>query len=156
MPPAAATQRTQGKRPGDLTGVRGQQLAKSRDAQHAETKAQIAESLQAERLAERTQEVDYSSEGRKQAREAASAGVVEEGDFEVRPKTKRIRVNWEIQDMTFGREVVKDAEYDEHGNMTTPPVLGGLRVLNFKPGPWYTVDYDVFEHLAYLGYVFDL
>jgi hypothetical protein len=155
MPPATQTQRTQGKRPGDLTGVRGQQLAKSRDAVKAEAKVQIAESLEAERLAKAETEVDYSAEARKKAREAALAGIVDEGGFEPRPKTRRIRVNWPVEDMTFGREVIREAEYDEQGVMTVPPVLGGLRTMKFEPGRWYTVDIDVAEHLAFLGYVYE-
>lgn len=155
MPPAAATQRTQGKRPGDLTGVRGQQLAKGRDRERAEVKAQLTDALEAERKSKAIEEVDYSSDARKKAREAVAAGVVEETDFEVRPKTKRVRVNWPIEDMTFGREVIEPAEYDEHGIVTKPAVIGGLRTLNFEPGRWYTVDIDVADHLAYLGYIYD-
>lgn len=153
MPPAAA--RTSAKRPGDFTGVRGQQLAKARDARKIEEKAQIQDALEAERLAKAEAEVDYTSEARTKARETARAGIVEEGDFEVRPKTKRIRVNWPIEKMTFGREIIVPAEYDELGNVTKPAEVGGLRTYDFETGRWYTVDYDLYLHLLFLEYIYE-
>lgn len=153
MPPA--TQRTQGKRPGDLTGVRGQQLAKARDREKVASKEQIEDDLAAERLAKLTTEVDYSSEAREAARAAALAGVVEEAEVEVRAKTRRIRVNYPIDDMTFGREVLAPAEYDEHGVQKREAVLGSLRSYSFEEGRWYTVDTDLADHLAYLGYIYE-
>jgi hypothetical protein len=153
MPPA--TQRNQGKRPGDLTGVRGQQLAAEAKRQKVTSAQQIADDLEADRLAKAALEVDYSTEARTKAREAAAAGVVEEGDVEVRPKTKRIRVNWPVDQMTFGREVISPEEYDEAGVVTKPAILGGLRTYDFEEGRWYTVDWDVYQHLAFLGYVYE-
>lgn len=149
-----AARRTQGKRPGDLTGMRGQQLAAQARAEKAEGASQIADALEATRQAKLTEEVDYSSEARAKAREAAAAGVVEE-EIEVRAKTQRIRVLDEVRDMTFGRDVISDAKYDEHGVMTEYPVLGGLRTFSFEVGRWYTVDTDVADHLAFLGYIYD-
>jgi hypothetical protein len=150
-----AVRRTQSKRPGDLTGMRGQQLAAQARAEKAEGATQIAESLEAQRRAKLAEEVDYSSEARAKAREAAIAGVVEETEIEVRPKTKRIRVLDKIDDMTFGRDVISEGEFDETGLMVKPPVLGGLRSFSFEEGRWYTVDTDVADHLAFLGYIYD-
>jgi hypothetical protein len=73
----------------------------------------------------------------------------------VRPKTKRIRVLDKIDDMTFGRDVISEGEFDETGLMVKPPVLGGLRSFSFEEGRWYTVDTDVADHLAFLGYIYD-
>ena len=150
-----AVRQTRGKSPRDLTGIRGQQLAKDAAARKAEETAQVTESLEAQRVAKLTTEVDYSSEARARAREAATSGVVEETEVEVRPRTRRIRVLDEIRDMTFGREVLREAETDEHGNTTRQAELGPLRTFNFDPGRWYTVDADLADHLAYLGYVYD-
>ena len=151
-----AARRATGKRPGDLTGLRGQQLAKQAAALKAETAAQNQDSLEAQRLAKLTEEVDYSSEARAREREAAASNVVEEGEIEVRPKTERIRVLDDVKDMTFGKEIISHAEYDENGLETKPAVVGGLRTLNFETGVWYTVDADVAGHLRYLGYVMDM
>lgn len=153
MPPA--TQRTQGKRPGDLTGVRGQQLAAKAAREKAQSATELQEALEAERLAKRAQDVDYSTEAREAARKAAAAGVVEETEVEVRPKTRRIRVNYEINDMTFGREVIKPAELDDQGRVVSEAILGSLRLMSFEEGVWYTVDTDVADHLTFLGYVYD-
>lgn len=160
MPPAApgqnAARRTQGKRPGDLTGLRNQQLSKQAAALKAETVAQAQDSLEEQRLAKLANDVDYSSEARAREREAALSNVVEETEVEVRPKTERIRVLDDVRDMTFGREIISHAEHDENGLETKVAVIGPLRVLNFEVGTWYTVDADVAGHLRYLGYVMDV
>ena len=153
--PRNASPRTQRKRPGDLTGVRGQQLAASAAAEKAEAAAQVAQGLEDQRATKLSNEVDYTSEAmEKQYREAAS-DVVETGEIEVTPKTKRIRVNYPIDDMTFGRTHVHPAEFDEDGKMTKAPDVGPLRTLNFEEGVWYTVDYDVYRHLLFLGYIYE-
>lgn len=153
MPPASP--RTQRKRPGDLTGVQGQALAAEAARLKAETTTQARNSLEAQRVAKLTDEVDYTSEARQKEREAVEAGVALEGEVEVREKTRRIRVNYPVDDMTFGREVLGEAEFDERGNMTRMPVLGPLRSYTFEEGRWYTVDAELADHLAYLGYIYE-
>ena len=162
MPPAGqlqgsrnASPRTQRKRPGDLTGVRGQQLATQAALEKAEATAQVRENLETQRQAKLVTEVDYSTEARENERKAAAAGVVAEAEIEVRPKTERIRVNFPIEDMTFGREILNEAEYDENSIMTKPPVIGGLRTYTFEEGRWYTVDADLADHLRFLGYAYE-
>lgn len=153
MPPATtnAVRRTQGKRPGDLTGLRNQQLAKEAAATKAEKQAEVKEALEAQRIAKLTTEVDYTSDA---LAEAAKGSDVVEGEVEVKAKTRRIRVIDDIHDMTFGREVLQKPEYDEHGNVTKPARIGSLRHMSFETGPWYTVDADLADHLEYLGYVY--
>lgn len=150
-----ASPRNQRKRPGDLTGVRGQQLAAQASLEKAEARAQVEDSLEEQRIARLATEVDYSSDAREQERKAAESGVVAEEDFEVRAKTRRIRVNFPIEEMTFGKEVITAAEFDDAGIMTKPPVLGGLRSYTFEEGRWYTVDADLADHLAFLGYIYE-
>lgn len=153
MPPS--TNRTQRKRPGDLTGVRNIQLSAQAQADK-KAKEEYAARKQAEDAElRRVTEVDYSSGALEQARNDAAAGVIEETEVEARPAKKRIRVNYPVQDMTFGREVISRPEYDENGVMTKPGEVGSLRTMSFEEGVWYTVDADVADHLAYLGYVYD-
>lgn len=147
--------RSQRKRPGDLTGVRTQQLAAQAEKEKAETRAQTAQALEDEKNARLVTEVDYTSQTREKDREDAQAIPSGPADVEVKPRTKRIRVNYPIQDMTFGREVITAPEYHDDGTLKKPPVLGSLRTFNFEEGRWYVVDHDVAEHLAYLGYVYD-
>lgn len=156
MPPAANTSARGGarKNPRDLTGIRGQQLTAEAAADKAEAAAQVAEAREAERRAELATVVDYT--------DAPTTGTkpndvteVEETEIEVAPRTKRIRMLDDLPDMTYGREVISDAVFDEHGNMTRYPVLGGLRTYNFKAGVTYDVPTDVAGHLASLGYTYD-
>lgn len=149
-----ASPRTQRKRPGDMTGVRGQQLAAQAALEKAEQAAQTEAGLESQRVAKLATEVDYTSEGRTKARLAAASDV-EEVEVEVRELTRRIRVNYPIDEMTFGREVISQPEYDENGVMTQAPVLGGLRSYTFEEGRWYTVDSDLADHLAFLGYIYE-
>lgn len=155
MPPAVGNTSARGaarKNPRDLTGIRGQQLAAEAAADKAEAVKQVEEAREAERSAKLSTVVDYT--------EAPTTGTkpnfeVEEVEVEVAPKVKRIRVLDDIQDMTFGREVISDAAYDENGNMTRYPVLGGLRTYNFEAGRTYDVPADVAGHLVSLGYTYD-
>lgn len=156
MPPATSNNRTQRKRPGDLTGVRGQALASEAAAQKAEAQKAVAASLEEQRVERATHDVDYST---------ASDVVLEDivvgddtviiEDIAVEKKTRRIRVNYPIDDMTFGREIVSDAEYDDNGLMTKAPVVGSLRTFSFEEGRYYIVDKDVADHLRNLGYIYE-
>lgn len=159
MPPAGntAARGTARKNPRDLTGIRGQQLAAEAAADKAEAAAQIAEAREAQRSAELATVVDYTDAPTTGTKPNAVAEdvEVEETEVEVRPKTRRIRMLDDLPDMTYGREVIADAEFDEQGNMTKYPVLGGLRTYNFKAGVTYDVPPDVAGHLAALGYTYD-
>lgn len=147
--------RTQRKRPGDLTGVRGQQLAAQALVEKAEAASQIETALEAQRQAKLATEVDYTSEGSKKRRDTAVLSTADMVPVEVRPKTERIRVNYPIEEMTFGKEVITPAEYDDNGVMIRAAVVGGLRSYTFEEGRWYTVDAEMADHLRFLGYVYE-
>ena len=154
MPPATA--RTQRKRPGDLTGVRGQQLATEAAATKAETAEQVQNALATERQERINTDVDYTTKVapivRKPVEQEGGEVVIE--DVAVEIPTRRIRVNYPIEDMTFGREVVFPGQLDEHGAYVRSPVLGGLRSYSFEEGRHYVVDTDLADHLEFLGYVY--
>lgn len=155
MPPAS--NRTQRKRPGDLTGVRGQQLAAEALANKAEATRQVQEAREIEREVKINTDVDYSTKARAVRKTPVAqedGGVVIE-DIEVEHPTRRIRVNYPIEDQTFGREVIFAGEQDEYGAWVKPPVLGGLRNFTFEEGRWYIVDADHADHLAFLGYIYE-
>jgi hypothetical protein len=154
MPPA--TNRTQRKRPGDLTGVRGQQLAAEAARQKEEASRQVQTALEVEREIKINTDVDYTSRNKpvvKTPVEVDGELVIE--DVELENPTRRIRVNYPIEEMTFGKEVVSRGEFDENGNMVKAPILGGLRHYEFEEGRWYVVDADLADHLAYLGYIYE-
>lgn len=155
MPPTRATAAR--KRPGDLTGVRGQQLAAQAAATKAEEAKQVQTALETERQERINQDVDYTTKVHPIIRKPVAGDgeemVIEE--IAVETPTRRIRVNYPIEDMTFGREVVSPGEVDEHGAYVKAPVLGGLRSFSFEEGRYYIVDDDLANHLHYLGYIFE-
>lgn len=155
MPPA--TNRTQRKRPGDLTGVRGQQLAAEAAANKTETVRQVQEALELEREIKINTDVDYTQPSRpvKKVPVALDNGEVVIEDIAVEVPTRRIRVNYPIEDMTFGREVIDPGEINELGAYVRPPILGGLRNFTFEEGRWYIVNQDLADHLAFLGYIYE-
>jgi hypothetical protein len=154
MPPAS--NRTQRKRPGDLTGVRGSQLAAQAAREKAEDKAQTLRALDDETREKRNTEVDYSTGvgSLKRVSRHNDAGELEIEDIEVEVPTRRIRVNWPIDDMTFGRQVVSPGIYDDNGVMIKAPELGSLNTHSFEEGRWYTVDAELADHLEFLGYTY--
>jgi sRNA-binding protein len=144
-----ASPRTQGKRPGDLTGVRGQQLAAQADKDKAEAASQVEQTRAEEVARKRSEVVDYTG-----SQTTPVAQQVEETEVEVRPAVRRIRVNYGIEQMTFGKEVVHEGTFDENGVMIQPPVLGNLRRYDFEEGRYYDVPADVADHLEFLGYIY--
>ncbi len=143
---AVSGPRTQAKRPGDLTGTRGQALAKERDEAQEAALAEAAAAKAGERVEKLSTVVDYTETSR------PVAEVVE--PVAVQPKEMTIRVNYPIEDMTFGKEVITPAEYNEHGEVIKPAVLGGLLNYNFEEGVQYKVPFELGAHLTALGYVY--
>ena len=143
--------RNQRKRPGDLTGTQGQRLAAERDARQVEE----AEARAAEKVQERTTAlntvVDYTHGGVQTLQRVDEVDVPDEP----LPETMTIRVNYPIEDMTFGREVVRPPVFGEHGEVLQPAVLGGLNTYNFEEGKQYVVPRELGGHLKSLGYVYD-
>lgn len=142
--------RNQRKRPGDLTGVNGQRLAQERDEKQAEEAAALAAAKVEDRTTALNTVVDYTQGGRQ-------APQVEEVDVPVepRPTSVRIRVNYPIENMTFGKEVISPAEFDENGNVVKAAVLGGLNTYDFDEGVQYDVTPELAGHLRGLGYVYE-
>lgn len=154
MPPAS--NRTQRKSPRDFTGIRGQQLAEEA-AKSKAREAQVSEQLRAQEIEEKlSTEVDYASHTKVRQRQPVEVdGELTVEDIEVEVPTRRIRVTDDIQDMTWGRDLLSPGVFDDKGVMISPPVLGSLRNFNFERGRWYTVDAELADHLEYLGYVND-
>lgn len=89
-------------------------------------------------------------------RVAATSSLIDvDGEVEVRAKKEYIRVNFPIDDMTYGREVLDVGAQDENGAYTRAPRLGNLRKLDFEEGVKYLVDSDVADHLRSLGYLYE-
>jgi hypothetical protein len=141
--------RTQAKRPGDLTGVRGQALAKEAAAAKVEAANQVETALAEQKAAKLNTVVDYTGQ------QTPKPVEVDMTEVEAKPKFRRIRVNYPIQDMTFGKEILDEGEMDERGNYIRYPILGSLRTYNFEEGVYYDVPADVADHLASIGYLWE-
>jgi hypothetical protein len=151
--PRGATQgpRDQRKRPGDLTGVQGQKLAAERDEAQEQEAQDRANAKVQERVEALNTVVDYTEGGVNTSR----AEVVE-SEPEIHPHFMTIRVNYPIEQMTFGREVISPPEYDPaSGAVLKPAVLGGMLTYEFEEGKQYRVPWELGAHLKSLGYVYD-
>jgi hypothetical protein len=151
MPPS--TSRTQGKRPGDLTGVRGQALSAAAAQAKAAQGRETAAVLEAERQIRINTDIDYSTPRQIVPQVVQVDGEMAMEEIEIVPVTRRIRVNYPIDDMTFGREIIQHAKYAPDGKLLEAPIVGNLRTYKFELGVWYTVDDDLAEHLTNLGYI---
>jgi hypothetical protein len=152
MPPS--TNRTQRRNPRDFTGIRGEQLAKEAAARKQQEQTDIDAALEEEAEKKRNTEVDYSTH-RRAPQEVEVDGEVTVEEVEVTVPTRRIRVSDDIQEMTFGRNILAEAVLDQNGQVVAPARLGGLRQFNFERGRWYTVDAGLADHLEFLGYLVD-
>lgn len=152
--PRAATSgpRTQRKRPGDLTGVTGQGLAAERDARQADEEAAKLAAKSAERVEKIETVVDYTDPANTKHDHLPEVHEVPE---EVHPLEMTIRVNYPIEDMTFGKEVLDDAVFNDDGVCIKPAVLGNLLRYDFEEGVQYRVPWELGLHLKRLGYVYD-
>lgn len=149
--PRAATTgpRDQRKRPGDLTGVRGQKLEADRDEAQEQEALARASTKQEQRVEALNTVVDYTQGG------VRTEPEVIESEPEIHPQFMTIRVNYPIEQMTFGREVISPPVFGDHGEVLQPAVLGGMMTYEFEEGKQYKVPWDLGAHLKGLGYVYD-
>jgi hypothetical protein len=136
----APNQRTSRKRPADLTG----KLMQQQQADHAvelETRAKELGLANEARSEELKEEIDLT--GRQ------TPDDVEVMPVEVKHRNVSIRVNYPIEDMTFGREIISYGD-PENG---VPPVIGNLKSYTFEEGRNYLVPHEVAEHLDAKGYL---
>jgi hypothetical protein len=164
----------QGKPPTDYTGRKLATDAKVLQDERIASKDETALAEQAEIARRKNTVIDLTDPQnpiekplRRSPAEATVVSEVETEDapadevevvevVEAKPKTRRIRVNWEVREMTLGREILDSGEFDDKGVMLRAPRLGSLRIFNFEPGRWYDVPADVAAHLEYIGYIDEL
>lgn len=155
--PRQASPRTQRKRPGDMTGTQSQRLAAAAaKAKEAEAQEE-AENIAAERAEKLATTVSFVTPANDVVTDDDTTGAVEEDEeVEVRAKTEFIRVNFPIDDMTYGREVINPGDWDhKEQRWNRAPVLGNLNVYSFEEGVRYEVSKDMANHLRALGYVYE-
>lgn len=151
-PRAATTSgpQTQRKRPGDLTGVNSQKLAAERDAAREAEEAAVLAGKAAERAERVSSVVDYTKGGIER-NQVVQVDVPDEPH----PAEMTIRVNYPIENMTFGKEVLSPTVFDDDGRIVQEAVLGNLLRYDFEEGREYRVPWELGMHLKRLGYVYD-
>lgn len=144
----APNQRKSRKSPRDFTGMTKERDEAQHEVEVDEASKQMALAT-AERAQEKNQVVDYSSLVTPVLDEVESAKEVEVAD-----EICEIRVNSDIDQMTYGRQVIRQPFTDENG-VTHDAVLGSLNFLDFEAGVKYKVPRHLKDHLARLGYLYD-
>ena len=136
--------------------------AEAQAAQKDDTAA-VTKAIEDEKESRRHTSVDYSTGGNSvpvvelaNEVEVEDDGLEVSDEVEVEVKKEWIRVNYPIEEMTYGREVLYPGDFDEdEGRWKKAPRLGNLRIFNFEEGVKYLVDKDVADHLRSLGYVYE-
>lgn len=150
MPAAAPVRnRSTGKataQAGDMTALRTAQLEDERDAERVEAARRVTMQREVEDYEARNTVIDYTG---------ADTPLAEpEAEINKENPYREIIIKYAIDQMAFGREIIQDAEYDERGNITVPPRLGGIRYFSFAEGRRYKVPRELADHLDERGYVF--
>jgi hypothetical protein len=134
--------RGQRKRPTDKTGIDTERLNEELKAERAEAAQRVAMVNDA-REAASNEIIDYFPQSDKPLPKLEVHAV------EINDPGRIIRVNTDIDQMVFGREVTDPGDI-EAGR---PPVMGPIKFWNFKEGQPYRVSKDMAEHLDRLGYL---
>lgn len=133
------------KRAADYTGRLTEKLQEDKKAEVLEAAQRIA-LVNAEMKEEKNKLVDYTDD--------STAYEVEVREVEVSTPYRMIRVNQDINQMTFGRTVLDPGDYDNPDiNLRRPAVMGPMRYYDFSEGQLYKVTKDIAEHLDNLGYI---
>lgn len=131
----------QRKRAADFTGLQGERLAAEKAAE-AKDAAQHLSMVTATQQEISTATIDFTT--------GEVIDEVETRSVEVNSPTRTIRVNADIEDMTWGRQVV------DPGDLETgrPAIMGPLNNHTFREGQSYKkVPVELAMHLNRLGYL---
>jgi hypothetical protein len=140
-PTVTTPARGQRKRPTDLTGKKTEELNEALKVERAEA-AQHTAMVNAARVEESNEVIDYSGSDK-------PLPQLESREIEVNEPLRIIRVNTDIDQMVFGRQVVDPGDMEKG----RPPIMGPITFWNFKEGQAYRVSKDMAEHLQRLGYL---
>lgn len=138
--------RTSGKSPADYTGITTQRLAEAHKEELQEQAKHLA-MVNAQAADDMDVVIDYTGA------DVPVEENIERAPVEINSPIRTIRVNSDISDMTFGRQVL-DSGDTETGR---PAVMGSLNTFTFKVGYAYKVPVDLAKHLeaqgrlAYIG-----
>lgn len=131
----------------DYTGKENERLIRDNADQIEQAAQQMSMTTPTPRRRKRSKEVhDFT-----QAAEPKIEVELKQHIEDTEPRV--VRVLADIEEMTFGRRIAQEAVFDDEGNVVKAPMVGPLRVLNFKEGEMYRVDKALYDHLVFLQYV---
>lgn len=134
------------KRAADLTGRMTERLAEDRKTELLEASQRIA-LVNAQTQAAKEEIIDYTNSN-------DPLPIVEVRQAEVNTPYRMIRVNQDIDQMTYGREVSDPGDYDNPDfSLRRPAIMGPMNMYTFAEGQMYRVPREVAEHLNDKGYV---
>jgi hypothetical protein len=144
-------QRAVRKRPGDFTGTNDEKL---KSVNEEELLLQAEQMAMVNRVAavQNSEVVDLTEETRL-AHVREEMKRVTESPVPVKVRKHRIRVVADLDEMTFGKNVLAPAEVTEDG-MFKEAQIQGLNTISLKEGRQYDVDTPLYEHLKHLGYLY--
>jgi hypothetical protein len=134
---------TSRKRPADFTGRQGEQLQESKKAEIIEASQRIA-LVNAEMEQAKDEVVDYTGS-------SDPLPSVQLQSAEVNTPFRMIRVNSDIEQMTYGRNVIDPGDLE--ANPPRAPRMGSMNMYTFREGQLYRVPKEIAEHLQTLGYI---
>lgn len=134
------------KRPADFTGRQTELLNEAKKVERAETSERVA-MVHAQEAEHKNAIIDFETGQPDQQVEVRSV--------EVTSPTRTIRVNTDIIDMTWGRQVLDPGDYTDPDPLKhRPAIMGPLNNHTFKEGQAYSkVPVELAEHLNELGYL---
>lgn len=134
---------TSRKRAADYTGRKTEQLQRDRKAELQEAATRVAMAT-ASAEEEKNIVVDYTHSDEPMPE-------VELKAVQVNSPFRMIRVNQDIDNMTYGRSVVDPGDYNS--NPPRPAIMGPMNFYSFKEGVVYRVPKEVADHLNDIGYL---
>jgi hypothetical protein len=135
--------KTSRKRAADHTGRLNEKLQLEHATELKEAAARVALATQAAEE-EKNVVVDYTNSNE-------PIPEVEIKAVQVSSPFRMIRVNQNIDQMTYGREVLDPGDYTT--NPPRPAIMGPMKYYSFEEGVVYRVSKDVADHLNDLGYL---
>ena len=134
------------KRAADYTGQQTTKLQEERKAEVIEASQRVA-LVNAQQKAAKEEIIDYTDSNE-------PLPVVEIRQAEVNTPFRMIRVNQDIDQMTYGRKVIDSGDYDNPDlSLRRPAIMGPVNMYSFAEGQLYRVPKEVAEHLNDRGYI---
>lgn len=136
-------------KPGDFTAMEKQKLEREHQQEQAVRAQELSMQERAEQEQVRGDEVvaDYFTTASSPLPEFRAGD--EDGDLPYRD----VRFKIGVEQMAYGREIVREPEFNEHGELTKDAELGGIRYFDFDEGRMYRLPREMADYLDAKGFL---